>query len=146
MVEKSGSSTYKIKGQNGGKPHVVHFDRLKPCVKLIALNMENPIAPKCNGNSNPSQLPRSAATPATTNYGDDDSDLLLSDDDEEQIPDMGPIGEDGGGRHALPEQPHPAPPDIPGARHQYPTKQRRPPDHYGSYVETRKKRGSSVMN
>lgn len=104
-----GSSTYKIKGQNGGKFNVVHFDRLKPCAKSSALNAENPIAPKCNGNSDPSQLPRPAATPATTHYGDDDSDLLFSDDDEEQMPDMGPIGAGGGGRPALTEQPHPAP-------------------------------------
>ena len=82
VVEKMGSNTYKIKGQNNRKFQIVHFDRLKPCVKSSALNVVNPIAPKCNRNSDQSQIPQAVVTPATTHCGDDDSDLPFSDDDE----------------------------------------------------------------
>ena len=75
VVEKKGSSTYKIKDRNGGKFQIVHFDRLKPCMKTSALNDELPAPPKSNISSSLSQQPQVMARPDTP-HGDED--LLLS--------------------------------------------------------------------
>ena len=49
------SSTHKIKDRNGGKFQIVHFDRLKPCMKTSALNDGTSSLPKSNNSSGLSQ-------------------------------------------------------------------------------------------
>ncbi|KAL5505863.1 hypothetical protein EMCRGX_G007400 [Ephydatia muelleri] len=88
VVEKKGSSTYKIKDRIGGKFQIVHFDRLKPCMKTSALNDGTSSSPKSNNSSGLSQQPQVMARPDTPHGGED---MLLSDD------------EDGGQDHDAPE-------------------------------------------
>eukprot|EP00731_Ephydatia_muelleri_P004933 Em0002g1109a len=79
VVEKKGSSTYKIKDLIGGKFQIVHFDRLKPCMKTSALNDGTSSSPKSNNSSGLSQQPQVMARPDTPHGGED---MLLSDDED----------------------------------------------------------------
>ena len=133
VVEKKGSSTYKIKDRNGGKFQIVHFDRLKPCMKTSALNDELPAPPKSNISSSLSQQPQVMARPDTPHGGED---LLLSDDKDggqdhdAHPPDVGPAAE-----VPVPLEQHPVPLGIPDALCRYPTRERHPLDHYSPFIE-----------
>eukprot|EP00731_Ephydatia_muelleri_P037375 Em0453g2a len=74
-VYSGGEKRYKIKDRIGGKFQIVHFDRLKPCMKTSALNDGTSSSPKSNNSSGLSQQPQVMARPDTHHGGED---MLLS--------------------------------------------------------------------
>ena len=79
VVKKMGSCTYKIKNQRGGRYQIVHFDRLKPCMKQ---STEADVHPTPVERSKRAVVPQQTRVDA--NSRENDEDLLLSDDDVEE--------------------------------------------------------------
>eukprot|EP00731_Ephydatia_muelleri_P029484 Em0021g7a len=125
VVEKVGDSTYKIQRKEGGKFHIVHFDRLK----------------RCNVNES-----RDDPTPPLTAHPDGDGNIeekdelvLLDDDDDDDdnldreiaeqiIPERNLLGQG----QAVAEVPL-ANPEAAETIRRYPARHRRAPDRYGPY-------------
>ena len=130
VVEKVGDSTYKIQRKEGGKFHIVHFDRLKGC------NLSE-------SRDDPTPLP----TPPLTAHPDGDGnievkdDLVLLDDDDDDddnldrenaeqiIPEKNLLGQG----QAVAEVPL-ANPEAAETIQRYPARHGRAPDRYGPYV------------
>ncbi|KAL5460004.1 hypothetical protein EMCRGX_G033412 [Ephydatia muelleri] len=130
VVEKVGDSTYKIQRKEGGKFHIVHFDRLKRC------NLSE-------SRDDPTPLP----TPPLTAHPDGDGNIeekdelvLLNDDDDDDdnldreiaeqiIPERNLLGQG----QAVAEVPL-ANPEAAETIRRYPARHRRAPDRYGPYV------------
>eukprot|EP00731_Ephydatia_muelleri_P008358 Em0004g696a len=130
VVEKVGDSTYKIQRKEGGKFHIVHFDRLKRC------NVSE-------SRDDPTPLP----TPPLTAHPDGDGNIeekdelvLLDDDDDEDdnldreiaeqiIPERNLLGQG----QAVAEVPL-ANPEAAETIRRYPARHRHAPDRYGPYV------------
>eukprot|EP00731_Ephydatia_muelleri_P003753 Em0001g3753a len=130
VVEKVGDSTYKIQRKEGGKFHIVHFDRLKRC------NLSE-------SRDDPTPLP----TPPLTAHPDGDGHIekkdelvLLDDDDDDDdnldreiaeqiIPERNLLGQG----QAVAEVPL-ANPEAAETIRRYPARHRRAPDRYGPYV------------
>ena len=134
VVKKMGSCTYKIKNQRGGRYQIVHFDRLKPCMKQ---STEADVHPTPVERSKRAVVPQQTRVDA--NSRENDEDLLLSDDDVEEgehedlpvdIP-AGPAVEEAHGE----QHPPPAAQEAPEAERRYPIRQRRAPDRYGPYIQ-----------
>ena len=118
-----------------GNFKIVHFDRLKPCMKTRALNDELPAPSKSHNSSSLSQQPQVIARPDTPH---DDEDLLLSDDEDDgQDHDTHPL------MWVLPQKylpwrnntPSLGPPGIPDALRSYPNRELCPTDRYGPHIK-----------
>ncbi|KAL5486484.1 hypothetical protein EMCRGX_G018971 [Ephydatia muelleri] len=134
VVKNMGSCTYKIKNQRGGRYQIVHFDRLKPCMKQ---STEADVHPTPVERTKRAVVPQQTRVDANSRVSDED--LLLSDDDVEEgehedLPVDIPAGPAVGGAHGE-QHPPPAAQEAPEAERRYPIRQRRAPDRYGPYIQ-----------
>eukprot|EP00731_Ephydatia_muelleri_P014390 Em0008g110a len=134
VVKNMGSCTYKIKNQRGGRYQIVHFDRLKPCMKQ---STEVDVHPTPVERTKRAVVPQQTRVDANSRVSDED--LLLSDDDVEEgehedLPVDIPAGPAVGGAHGE-QHPPPAAQEAPEAERRYPIRQRRAPDRYGPYIQ-----------
>ena len=117
-------SVYKIRSPKGGKPKIIHFDRLKPFFSRTDISDEG----QNTQNRESVQLPVAPLKPPS-GIGSG-AELLDSfeDVDDETETDM----------HvelpAVEDQPEPVPDRAEQAPHRYPTRTRKAPDRYGAYV------------
>eukprot|EP00731_Ephydatia_muelleri_P032451 Em0023g958a len=131
VVKNMGSCTYKIKNQRGGRYQIVHFDRLKPCMK------QSDVHPTPVERTKRAVVPQQTRVDANSRVSDED--LLLSDDDVEEgehedLPVDIPAGPAVGGAHGE-QHPPPAAQEAPEAERRYPIRQRLAPDCYGPYIQ-----------
>ena len=126
VVEKVGDSTYKIQRKEGGKFHIVHFDRLKRC--NVSESRDDPTPPLTahpDGDGNIEEKDELVLL----DDDDDDDDNLDREIAEQIIPERNPLGQG----QAVAEVPL-ANPEAAETIRRYPARHRRAPDRYGPYV------------
>ena len=126
VVEKVGDSTYKIQRKEGGKFHIVHFDRLKRC--NVSESRDDPTPPLTahpDGDGNIEEKDELVLL----DDDDDDDDNLDREIAEQIIPERNLLGQG----QAVAEVPL-ANPEAAETIRRYPARHRRAPDRYGPYV------------
>eukprot|EP00731_Ephydatia_muelleri_P028380 Em0020g24a len=115
-----GESVYKIRSPKGGKPKIIHFDRLKPFLSSAEVN-------DVGQNRESTQLPVAPLkSPSGVGSGVELLDSFEDVDDETET--------DAHMELPVEDQPEPVPDRIEQAPHRYPTRTRKAPDRYGAYV------------
>ena len=113
-MERFGDTTYKLQDIKGGRPQIVHFDRLKPCPPDIRLPDD----------LRPAQIqPREEVAARKAKPGEHCK--LIEDDGDDDLDAPG----------APPDDPPAGHGDQPAPVRRYPSRDRRLPDRYGPYVE-----------
>ena len=116
-----GESVYKIRSPKGGKPKIIHFDRLKPFLSSAEVN-------DVGQNRESTQLPVAPLkSPSGVGSGVELLDSFEDVDDETETDVHMELP-------AVEDQPEPVPDRIEQAPHRYPTRTRKAPDRYGAYV------------
>ena len=116
-----GESVYKIRSPKGGKPKIIHFDRLKPFLSSAEVN-------DVEQNRESTQLPVAPLkSPSGRRSGAELLDSFEDVDDETETDAHMELP-------AVEDQPEPVPDRIEQAPHRYPTRTRKAPDRYGAYV------------
>ena len=116
-----GESVYKIRSPKGGKPKIIHFDRLKPFLSSAEVN-------DVEQNRESTQLPVAPLkSPSGVGSGAELLDSFEDVDDETETDAHMELP-------AVEDQPEPVPDRIEQAPHRYPTRTRKAPDRYGAYI------------
>ena len=116
-----GESVYKIRSPKGGKPKIIHFDRLKPFLSSAEVN-------DVGQNRESTQLPVAPLkSPSGVGSGAELLDSFEDVDDETETDAHMELP-------AVEDQPEPVPDRIEQAPHRYPARTRKAPDRYGAYV------------
>ena len=119
-----GESVYKIRSPKGGKPKIIHFDRLKPFLSSAEVNDVG----QNTQNRESTQLPVAPLkSPSGVGSGAELLDSFEDVDDETETDAHMELP-------AVEDQPEPVPDRIEQAPHRYPTRTRKAPDRYGAYV------------
>ena len=121
MEDIIGESVYKIRSPKGGKPKIIHFDRLKSFLSSAEVN-------DVGQNRESTQLPAAPLkSPSGVGSGAELLDSFEDVDDETETDAHMELP-------AVEDQPEPVPDRIEQAPHIYPTRTRKAPDRYGAYV------------
>ena len=112
VVERLGDATYKLQGTRGGRPQIVHFDRLKPCPPNVRL--ANKPRPERLQQTKSCHLPLKP-----------EEQCELLEEDEDCAAPMAPPN----------ELPAAGPGDQPAPQRRYPDRNRRQPDRYGPFIK-----------